>query len=73
MARRALDIGKLGVEERLELIEELWDSLSDDPGQIPMPKSHKAVLDQRIDEMDAGDERGIPWDDVLDRIRDRIA
>ena len=73
MARPAIEIEKLGVEERLELIEKLWDSLSGDPGQIPVPESHKALLDQRLDEIDAGDDAGIPWDDVLDRIRNRLA
>jgi putative addiction module component (TIGR02574 family) len=73
MVRSAIEIEKLGVEERLELIEKLWDSLSGNPDQVPVPDSHKAILDQRLDEIDAGDDAGIPWDDVLIRIRNRLA
>jgi len=72
MARPAIDIDKLGVDERLDLIEAIWDSLSSDPDQIPVPDSHKAELDKRLDEINAGDDAGIPWDEVLNRVRNRM-
>ena len=72
MARPAIEIDKLGVDERLDLIEELWESLASDPDQVPVPDSHKAVLDKRLAEIEAGDDAGIPWKEVLDRIRDRL-
>ena len=72
MARPAIEIDKLGVDERLDLIEAIWDSLSDDPDQIPVPDSHKAELDKRLDRIDDGDDTGIPWDEVLNRIRNRL-
>ena len=72
MARPAIDIKKLGVDERLDLIEEIWVTLSGDPGQIPVPNSHKAELDKRLDRIDAGDDAGIPWDEVLNRVRNRL-
>lgn len=73
MARPAIEIEKLNVEERLDLIEALWESLRSDPSQIPVPDSHKAILDERLDEIDAGDDAGIPWDEVLRRVRKRLA
>lgn len=72
MARPAIEIDKLGVDERLDLIEELWESLSSDPDQVPVPEAHKAVLDKRLAEIEAGDGAGIPWQEVLDRIRNRL-
>lgn len=72
MARPAIEIDKLGVDERLDLIEELWESLSSNPDQIPVPDAHKAVLDKRLAEIEAGDDAGIPWEDVLERIRKRL-
>ena len=73
MARPAIEIEKLNVEERLDLIEALWESLSANPSQIPVPDSHKAMLDERLDEIDAGDDAGIPWNEVLERVRKRLA
>jgi putative addiction module component (TIGR02574 family) len=72
MARPAIEIDKLGVDERLDLIEEIWESLVSDPRQVPLPDAHKAVLDKRLDQIEAGDDRGIPWEEVLNRIRNRL-
>lgn len=64
-----IDIAKLSPEERLELLEQLWDSLS--PEAIPMTEAQQEELDRRLDELDREGPIGIPWNDVLDRIRHR--
>jgi putative addiction module component (TIGR02574 family) len=71
MARLEIDINKLSPEERLDLIEELWDSLSTDPSKIPLTEAQANELDRRINEMDQDDSLGIPWETVLARIRER--
>lgn len=73
MSTRAVDIENLNVEERLRLIEELWESLDEDASRIPLTQAQKEELDRRLDEIDEGDDAGIPWDDVLERIRNRLA
>ena len=70
MAKLEIDINKLSPQERLELIEELWDSLSQDPSSIPLTNAQAKELDRRLDEMDKDNTLGIPWDTVLARIRD---
>lgn len=64
-----IDIAKLSTGERLELLEQLWDSLS--PEAIPMTDAQDAALDRRLDELDREGPIGIPWNEVLDRIRTR--
>jgi putative addiction module component (TIGR02574 family) len=71
MGKLEIDINKLSPEERLDLIEELWDSLSADPAKIPLTNAQAKELDRRLDEMDRDDTLGIPWDTVLARIRER--
>ena len=56
---------RLPVEQRLELVEELWDSIAADSSQVPMPDWHKAELDRRLAEPDA--ER-LTWDEVQKRL-----
>ena len=72
MSIRAVDIEKLDSEEKLRLIEELWESLNDDPSQVPLTPTQREELDRRLDEIDQGDDAGIPWDEVLNRIRKRL-
>ena len=71
MAKLEIDINKLSPEERLDLIEELWDSLSTDPSKIPLTEAQSNELDRRLAEMDQDDSLGIPWETVLARIRER--
>ena len=63
-----LDISRLTPKERLDLIGELWDSLS--PADVPLTSAHKAELDRRLASFDVDRSNAINWDDVeaeLDR------
>ena len=72
MSRPAIKIDKLNVEERLELIESLWESLVVDSSNIPVTDAQKKMLDERLDEIDAGDDAGIPWENLKARIKKRL-
>ena len=69
MSKRGLDIASLTPEERLDLLEELWDSLAAKPEQIRLTGAQRAELDRRLDDLDREGPVGIPWDDVVRRIR----
>lgn len=69
----AIDIATLSPEERLELLEQLWDSLSTRPDAVPMTKPQREELDRRLDELDREGPGGIPWEEVQRRIKNRQA
>ena len=46
------DIDMLTIDERLELIERVWDSLTVTQDDIPLTDSQRAELDRRIDELE---------------------
>jgi putative addiction module component (TIGR02574 family) len=71
MNKPALNIGDLSPEERLRLIEQLWDSLSETPGTIPLTNAQREELDRRLDDLESSGPEGIPWDQVLEQIRPR--
>lgn len=61
------DLLKLTVAERLELIEELWDSIASDPNaaaEIPISEDECALLDERIREYESNPSAARPWSDV---------
>jgi putative addiction module component (TIGR02574 family) len=62
------DLLKLPPDQRLDLIEALWDSL--DADDVPMPDWHKDVLDEREanEEADLGDT----WDVVKSRLEKKL-
>jgi len=62
MAKR-LDVKRLSPEERLELIEELWDSLSEE--DIRLTSEQLEELERRRARLEREGPRGRPWRDVL--------
>lgn len=66
-----IDIASLSIEERLRLLDELWESLPQTPEEIPLTKAQRVELDRRLDDLDRDGPAGIPWEEVLRRIRCR--
>jgi putative addiction module component (TIGR02574 family) len=44
------EILKLPVEDRLRLIELIWESLGTDPAALPLSDAHVTVLEERLAE-----------------------
>ena len=44
------EILKLPVEERLRLVELIWESLAADPSGVPLGDAHRAVINERLAE-----------------------
>jgi putative addiction module component (TIGR02574 family) len=71
MSKPALNIDDLTPEERLRLIEDLWDSLTEKPETVPLTDAQRTELDRRLDDLEQSGPVGIPWDEVLQQIRSR--
>ena len=71
MSKPALDITALTPEERLSLLEQLWDSLAARPEAVPLTQAQHEELDRRLDDLEREGPVGIPWEEVLSRIRSR--
>jgi len=59
----------LTVEQRLELIGELWDSIPDSLDELPVPEWHREELECRLAAADADPDAAIPWEQVKRRLR----
>lgn len=70
---KSLGIDKLPIEERLALVEEIWDGISSDARGLELNDEMKAELDSRIEEADANPGAGIPWELIEGETRNRLA
>jgi putative addiction module component (TIGR02574 family) len=61
----SLGIDRLSVAERLELIEQIWDSLPDDVAPEEVPEWHLAELERRYADAMSRPGIGKPWREVL--------
>jgi putative addiction module component (TIGR02574 family) len=60
---------RLSPRDRLQLIEALWDSLSDE--DIPVTAEERALLDSRLSDLEANPSDQSPWSDVKTRLEQR--
>lgn len=63
------ELQKLPVAERLELVEQLWDSIARDADQLTLTPAQMKELDRRLADYEKNPEEGVPWEEVRDRIR----
>ena len=63
---KELGLDKLTADERLELIDELWDSL--DAGGPPLTDAQRADLGRRLAEYQADPTAGSSWETVEARL-----
>jgi putative addiction module component (TIGR02574 family) len=70
MSHPPVDISTLTKEERLCLLEELWDSL-DSEQDIAITSAQKAELRLRAESLHEGTLKTLPVNDVLKAIRSR--
>jgi len=66
-----LNIERLSVVERLDLISLLWDSIPDSAEALPVPEWHREEIERRLTAADADPEAGIPWEQVQARLREQ--
>ncbi len=60
---------QLPASERLQLLEDIWDSLAVTPEDVPVPDWHREELDRRLDQPAPGP--GLTWDDARSKLHDR--
>jgi putative addiction module component (TIGR02574 family) len=60
----SLGIDRLSVEERLTLVQEIWDSIVADGQRPPLSDAKLKELRRRVAEDDANPDDVIPWEVV---------
>jgi putative addiction module component (TIGR02574 family) len=63
---------QLPVEERIRLVEDLWDSIAADQHALPLTAEQKAELDRRLDAYETDRRPGRQAADAVADIRRRL-
>jgi putative addiction module component (TIGR02574 family) len=69
---KSLGIDRLSVEERLTLVEDLWDSIAEDSAAVPVTDAQREELDRRLAEHEARPDDVVPWEEVKATITTRL-
>jgi putative addiction module component (TIGR02574 family) len=66
------DILNLSISERIQLVQDIWDSIAEVPDSVPLTDEQKAELDRRPDAYHKDPEVGSPWSVVRERLTSRV-
>lgn len=68
----AINLDAFTPQEQLDLLEQIWTSLSQHPEDIPLTPAQAAELDRRLDDLDSDIQAdrplGEPWEEVRKRL-----
>ena len=63
------ELQRLPFHERLQMVEDLWDSIALEENDLSVPQWQRDELDRRARNFEAHPESGIPWETAKDLIR----
>ena len=69
---KSLGIDRLDIEERLDLVEEIWANIAADPQAPPLTAAQRSDLDIRIAEYEANPNDVVPWSEAKDAAESRL-
>ena len=69
---KSLGIDRLSVEERLALVEDLWDSIAEESAATSLTDAQRAELERRLADHEANPNDVIPWEEVKASITARL-
>jgi putative addiction module component (TIGR02574 family) len=61
------EILRLSVAERIELIEQIWDTIPESPGEYPVPEEHERILEERLARHARNPGATLTWEEVRKR------
>ena len=63
------DILKLSVEDRIHLVQTIWDSIAADTEMTEISEEHKKILDERLEAHKNNPNDVVSWDEVKKSVK----
>jgi putative addiction module component (TIGR02574 family) len=64
----AVDLFSLSIPERIQLVEDIWDSIATQPEMVELSAETKLELDKRLQEYEQQPQDQSSWDEVRSRL-----
>jgi putative addiction module component (TIGR02574 family) len=62
------EILQLSVDERIQLVQDIWDSIAAVPEAIQLTDAQRQELDRRLAEYEKDPDEGIPWEEFRNQL-----
>lgn len=67
----AVDTLELSIPERIQLVEDIWDTIATETDSVEMSEEEKKIIDARLDAYHRNPDLGSPWKDVFNRLSNK--
>ena len=64
------EILTLPADERLRIVETIWDSIAAEPDSVPVTDAQKREIEARLEEYRRDPSIAIPWEVARQRLRE---
>jgi putative addiction module component (TIGR02574 family) len=65
------EIAQLSVAERIQLAEDIWDTIASTPDEFALPDTQRDELDRRLQAYRDNPQPGVSWQQVQQSVRGR--
>jgi putative addiction module component (TIGR02574 family) len=72
MSTNVTDLLRLSEAERIQLAQDLWDSIPEKSAALSLTNEQRSELTRRLAEHDQDPSTAIPWSEARQRLRDRF-
>jgi putative addiction module component (TIGR02574 family) len=69
VSMKTLGIDQLSIEERLALVEEIWESVVPSIENEPLTPEEEQILTTRIADLDANPDQFTTWEEIKRRVK----
>jgi putative addiction module component (TIGR02574 family) len=69
MSTQLTDILQMTIAERIQLAEDIWDSIAAVPEALPLTDAERQELNRRLEMYQQNPDEGIPWDELKEKVR----
>lgn len=66
------DLHALPIDERIQLVEDIWDSIAADQALLPLTDEQRTELDRRLDAYESDNMRGREASEVVAALKKRL-
>ncbi len=67
----AADTLELSIPERIQWVEDIWDTITAKASSIELTDEEKSIIDERLEKYHQSPESGSAWEEVYKRISDK--
>lgn len=68
-AAKLKEIETLTVDERIDLVQAIWDGIASETESRELSEGEKQMLDRRMADMDADPGNVLTWEEIKGRVR----